>query len=228
MKTAIVTGANRGLGFEISEELAETGFYVFLTARDEEKGNKAVNNLKKKDLNVEFLQMDVSSERSISYAAEKFKKKKLKLDVLVNNAAILKDTGNIINLEYKTLQQTLITNSIGPFYVISSFLPFMEENSRIINISSSAGSLNEMENYAPAYSISKAALNAVTKQFASALKKKKISANSVDPGWVRTDMGGIAAPRSLKKGTETPVWLATEAPIELTGKFLYDKKEMEW
>ncbi len=228
MKTALVTGANRGIGFEIAKELAEKGFYVFLSARDNEKGNKAVEDLRKKSFYVEFLEMDVSDKKSIERAYSEFKSKSKSLDVLVNNAAILIDNCDIINLSLVTFQQTITINTIGPFLVIQAFLPHMKKDARIINISSDSGSLHRMGSKTPAYSISKTALNAVTKQFASALKRKGIAINSVHPGWVRTDMGGLLAPRTLKKGAETVVWLASEAPLDLTGKFFYDKKEMEW
>ncbi len=228
MKTALITGANRGIGFEISKQLAQKGFMVFLSARDNEKGNKAADELKKKGLNIEFLQMDVTDKESINNAAEKFREKSGNLDVLINNAAVLIDEGDITKLELDTFQQTLTTNTVGPYLVIKAFLPFMENGSRIINISSDSGSLRNMGSKTPAYSISKTALNAVTRQFAAVLKRKGIAINSVHPGWVRTDMGGLIAPRSLKKGAETPVWLAAEAPIELTGRYLYDKEEMEW
>lgn len=228
MKTALVTGANKGIGFEIARELAENKFLVFLSARNSEKGNKAVEVLKKKGLNVEFLEMDVSDKESIGHASGEFKSRSKDLDVLVNNAAILIDQDDITKLEPDIFQKTFNTNTAGPFLVIREFLQFMKKGSRIINISSDSGSLHRMGSKTPAYSISKTALNAVTRQFAAALKGKRIAVNSVHPGWVRTDMGGLIAPRSLKKGAETPVWLATEAPIELTGKYLFDKKEMEW
>ncbi len=228
MKTALITGANRGIGFEISEELAEKDFFVFLSARNNEKGNKAAESLKQKGLNVEFLSMDVSDKKSIAQAAEEFNSRSKNLDVLVNNAAVLIDNSDITKLELDTFLQTLTINTIGSFLVIKAFLPFIKKGSRIINISSDSGSLQRMASKTPAYSISKTALNAVTRQFAAALKNKGIAVNSVHPGWVRTDMGGIIASRSLKKGAETAVWLATEAPTELTGKYLYDKKEMEW
>jgi NAD(P)-dependent dehydrogenase (short-subunit alcohol dehydrogenase family) len=228
MKTALVTGANRGIGFEIAKELAEKEFLVFLTARNPEKGNKSADILKKKGLKAEFLEMDVSDEKSIQHAADQFKSKSESLNVLVNNAAILIDKGDIIKLNHDALIQTITTNTIGPFLVIKAFLPFMKKGSRIINISSDSGSLHRMGSKTPAYSISKTALNALTKQFAASLRSKDIAVNSVHPGWVRTDMGGLIAPRSLKKGAETPVWLSTDAPIDLTGKYLYDKKDMEW
>ena len=228
MKTALITGANRGIGFEISKQLAEKEFMVFLSARNNEKGNKAAEELKKKGLNIEFLQMDVNDKESIYNAADKFGTKLQDLDVLINNAAILIDDGDITQLELETFQQTLITNTIGPYLVIKAFLPFLKKDSRIINISSDSGSLYRMGSKTPAYSISKTALNAITRQFASSLKRRGIAVNSVHPGWVRTDMGGLIAPRSLRKGAETLLWLATESPIELTGRYLYEKKDMEW
>jgi NAD(P)-dependent dehydrogenase (short-subunit alcohol dehydrogenase family) len=148
--------------------------------------------------------------------------------VLINNAGILEDSNDITKMPTKELQETLNTNSVGAFTVIREFLPFMKSGSRIINVSSGAGSLTDMSTYAPAYSISKAAMNAITKQFAAALEHKNIAVNSMSPGWVRTDMGGMNANRSLKKGAETIIWLATESPINKTGLFWRDKKVIDW
>jgi NAD(P)-dependent dehydrogenase (short-subunit alcohol dehydrogenase family) len=124
MKTALITGANRGIGFEISKQLAEKEFMVFLSARNNEKGNKAAEELKKKGLNIEFLQMDVNDKESIYNAADKFGTKLQDLDVLINNAAILIDDGDITQLELETFQQTLITNTIGPIWLLKHFSPF--------------------------------------------------------------------------------------------------------
>ncbi len=228
MKTTLITGANKGIGFEVARELGQRGFKVFLTARDPEKGEKAAATLQKKGYNVTFLQMDVSDETSVAKAAKAFKEHADHLDVLVNNAGIYLDKGNILILKMETLLTTLTTNAFGPFLVTQHFLPFLKKGSRIINMASGMGSLSEMEDYGPAYSISKTMVNAITRQFAAALKDQGIAVNSVCPGWVQTDMGGKEAPRPVEKGAETLVWLATEAPITLTGKFLRDKKEIEW
>ena len=227
MKTALVTGANRGIGYEVCKELGELGFHIFLTARISKKGMEAVEKLKKENIEAEFIQMDVADEGSIKSAAAEFGKRAINLDVLINNAAILEDS-EIENMLTKELWNVLNTNSIGAFIVIREFLPFMDKGSRIINVSSGAGALHDMGSYAPAYSISKATLNAITKQFAASLRRKKISVNSVCPGWVRTDMGGWSAPRSVKKGAATIVWLATDAPQNETGLFWRDKKVIEW
>ena len=228
MKTVLVTGANKGIGFEICRQLGTLDFHVILSARNCERGTAAANTLRELGYKIDFLQMDVSDEKSIKDAINEFKKLGVKLDVLINNAGILLDKTNILNLETDILEKTIYTNTIGAFWVIKTFLPLLNNDGRIINISSGLGSLNEMSDYAPAYSISKAAMNAITKQFSIALKNKNIAVNSLSPGWVRTDMGGKGASRSVEKGAETAVWLAADAPINLTGKFLRDRKEIEW
>jgi len=226
-KNTLVTGANRGIGLEVCKQLGKLGHHIFLSARNSDKGKNAVAKLKSENINANFIQMDVSDEESIKKVAEDFGKKSLKLDVLINNAAILEDL-EINKLPTNDLRNVLNINSIGAFIVIREFLPFMDNGSRIINVSSGAGALNDMGTYAPAYSISKTALNAITKQFAGALKHKSIAVNSVTPGWVRTDMGGMSATRSVEKGAETIVWLATEVPIDKTGLFWRDKKVIDW
>jgi len=228
MKTVLVTGANRGIGFEICRQLGEYGFNIFLSARISENGKLAAEKLNALNISVDFLQMDVANEMSIKNASSEFRKINETLDVLINNAAVLEDSNDITKMPTDELLNAIITNSIGAFIVIREFLPFMSEGSRIINVSSEAGALNEMGKYAPAYSISKTTLNAITKQFAAALRQKNISVNSVCPGWVRTDMGGFSAPRSVKKGVETIVWLASEAPQNKTGFFWKDKKVIDW
>jgi len=226
-RTALVTGANRGIGLEVCRQLGQLGHHVFLSARNKEKGSKAIEDLRKENIQIDFIQMDVADEESIKISAKEFGKKSEKLDVLINNAAILRDT-EINKMPTNELQDVLNINSVGAFVVIREFLPFMDKGSRIINVSSGAGALNDMGTYAPAYSISKTALNAITKQFAGALKRKGIAVNSVTPGWVRTDMGGMSASRTIEKGAETIVWLATEASQDKTGLFWRDKKVIDW
>jgi NAD(P)-dependent dehydrogenase (short-subunit alcohol dehydrogenase family) len=122
------------------------------------------------------------------------------------------------------------TNTIGALLMTQTFLPLLRKSpsARIINVSSGAGQLSDMDTWAPAYSISKTALNGVTGQFAAALKDSNIVVNAVCPGWVRTDMGGNEAPRSVEEGADTIVWLATEAPVSLTGQFIKDRKAISW
>lgn len=227
-KSVLITGANKGIGFEIARQLGNLGFRVFLTARNENLGLQAADILKSQNLNVEFIQLDVTDIDSISSAFRKIKKVCSHLDILINNAGIQLDKSNILDMPISMLQKTIETNVFGVIEVIKKFFLLMSKNGRIINISSQLGSLNNMGSYAPAYSISKTMLNAVTRQFSSALKNFGISVNSMHPGWVRTDMGGKQAPLSVEKGAETAVWLASEAPHSLTGKFFYKKKVMEW
>jgi len=230
-KSALITGANRGLGLEVVRQLSQQGFHVFAAARRREAGEKAVVVLRESGAKVSVVELDVAQETSIRAAAQTVARQIAHLDVLVNNAAILdEESRSVFATEAATMREVLATNTIGPLLVAQALLPLLKKcpAGRIINVSSTAGSLNEMGTYAPAYSISKAALNAVTRQLASALKGQGIAVNSVCPGWVRTDMGGRHAPRSLAKGAETIVWLATAAPQNLTGQFLRDRKVIPW
>jgi len=228
MKTVLITGANKGIGYETARQLLLKDFFVIITARNYEKGIAAAESLKKISGSVAFIKMDVSSPESVKEAFLEYKKNFGPLDVLINNAGIMPDRSGIENLDLEILQDTLKTNTFGPLLVTKTFLPVMGKGGRIINISSELGSLNSMGNYYSAYSISKAALNAVTKQYAGLLASSGIAVNSVCPGWVKTDMGGAGASLPVEKGAETPVWLASEAPLALTGKMVKNKSEIPW
>ena len=231
-RTALITGANKGIGKEIARQLAQRGFAVFIGSRDIAKGREASEELCQAGYDSTFIQLDVTDPVSIKNACGTFSQKADHLDVLVNNAGILEDHGEtIVKLNPELLDRTLKSNVSGPIMVIRDFLEYLQKSQsggRIINVSSGAGALNDMDTYAPAYSISKTALNAVTKQFAGALRDQNIAVNCVDPGWVRTDMGGENASRSVEKGAETIVWLATDAPQSESGKFWHDKQEAAW
>lgn len=231
-KVALVTGANKGIGKEVARQLARQGFAVFIGSRDSHRGRETAEELCAEGYETIFLPLDVTDPVSIKNAVGTFSQKADHLDVLINNAAILEDHGeNLTNLNAEMLERTMKTNVIGPILVSQDFLPFLKlapNGGRIVNVSSGAGALGGMETYAPAYSISKTALNAVTKQFAAALRTDTIAVNSVCPGWVRTDMGGPTADRPVEKGAETIVWLATEVSQHETGKFWRDKAEIEW
>ncbi|MFN7117740.1 MAG: SDR family NAD(P)-dependent oxidoreductase [Saprospiraceae bacterium] len=230
MPTALITGANRGIGKEIAWQLGKRGFQVFIGARSEASSREVVADFQQHDIHVGFLAIDVADAASISAAYENLKDQVNKLDVLVNNAGILLDEGApLLQTSLEDIHKTLAINTIGPLLVTQIFAPLLHSGSRVVNVSSGAGAIcGGMGNYAPVYSISKTALNAVTCQLAHALKAKGVVVNAVCPGWVRTDMGGPHASRSVEKGAETPVWLATEAPANLTGKFFRDKKEISW
>jgi NAD(P)-dependent dehydrogenase (short-subunit alcohol dehydrogenase family) len=231
MTTALVTGAYRGIGFEVARQLGERGAHVFVTARRREAGAKAAATLQKTGTKISFVELDVTDAKSIRNAVESVAEQVDHLDVLVNNAAILEDgNGNILHVDAALVEKTLDTNALGPLRVAQAFLPLLTKShsARIINVSSGAGQLSDVSTWAPAYGISKAALNGVTAQLAAALRDKGIAVNSVCPGWVRTEMGGPNAPRSVEEGADTIVWLATEAPRSLTGKFLRDREEIPW
>jgi NAD(P)-dependent dehydrogenase (short-subunit alcohol dehydrogenase family) len=230
VKTALITGANKGIGREVARQLAKRGFHVFVGARNREAGRKAAEEIANKDGKATFLEIDVSDNESVTTAAREFSKMSDHLDVLVNNAGIIVDGDDaILKISDELLRKTLETNTLGALRVTRAFAPLLAKSKapRVINVSSGGGQLTGgADGWAPAYCISKTALNAVTSQLAAA--RPKFAINSVCPGWVRTDMGGRNATRSVEEGAETIVWLASDAPQELTGKFLRDGKEIPW
>jgi NAD(P)-dependent dehydrogenase (short-subunit alcohol dehydrogenase family) len=228
-KTALVTGANKGIGFEVARELARMGLRVFLGARNVEAGRAAAKKLHA-DGDLAFLEIDVSDGDSIRRAAEELAGQTDRLDVLVNNAGILVDEDkDALTITPEIFEATLRTNTLGPWLVAQAFAALLKKSRepRIVNVSSGGGQLEDgADGWAPAYCVSKTALNGVTVQLAAALPKFAI--NSVCPGWVRTDMGGENATRSVAEGAATIVWLATDAPHDLTGKFVKDRKVIPW
>jgi NAD(P)-dependent dehydrogenase (short-subunit alcohol dehydrogenase family) len=230
MNTALVTGANKGIGLEVARQLGSMGFHVFLGARNCENGQKATQALRKTGAMATFVALDVSDPESIRNAVRLVSAAADHLDVLVNNAGvILEGDSSIAQLTSETVTKTFQTNTLGPLLVTQAFLPLLSRSNtpRVINVSSGGGQLADgMDTWAPAYCLSKTALNAVTCLFAAALPN--FSINSVCPGWVRTDMGGPNATRSLEEGADTIVWLATEGPANLTAKFLRDRKAIAW
>jgi NAD(P)-dependent dehydrogenase (short-subunit alcohol dehydrogenase family) len=228
-KTALVTGANKGIGFEVTRELARLGLRVFLGARNAKTGRAAAEKLKSAG-DVVFLEIDISNQKSIHAAATELGGESDRLDVLVNNAGILLDEDeNALSITSEIFETTLRTNTLGPWMVTQAFVPLLKKSAapRIVNVSSGGGQLEDgADGWAPAYCVSKTALNGVTVQLAAALPK--FAVNSVCPGWVRTDMGGENATRSVAEGSATIVWLATEAPHDLTGKFVKDRKVIPW
>lgn len=238
-RIALVTGANKGIGFEVARQLRREGFRVFLGARDEKAGKATADKLNQGTRNggkeerhgsVTFLRIDVTDPRSIQRAAEGFGKQSDRLDALVNNAGILLDDDKeILNCSPEIFENTLRTNALGALLVSQAFVPFLKKSDapRIVNVSSSGGQLDGgADGWAPAYCISKTALNGVTVQLAAALPN--VAVNSVCPGWVRTDMGGSNASRSIAEGASGIVWLAAEAPQKETGKFWRDRKVIPW
>lgn len=229
-RICLVSGGNRGIGFEICNQLAQLGHIVLLTARDLTKGKTATKQLTDKGLDIIFYQMDVSNQKSIDDTYDKIIQRFGRLDVLVNNAAILYDTWQrAIDADFEIVNQAFVTNLLGPWRLSKRFIPIMKKNGygRIVNVSSSAGSLHFMGKGAPAYSISKTALNALTCKLAAELLGTGILVNSIDPGWVATDMGG-AGGRPVEEGVKGIVWACTLPDDGPTGGFFFDGKPIEW
>jgi NAD(P)-dependent dehydrogenase (short-subunit alcohol dehydrogenase family) len=227
-RIAVVTGANRGIGREIARQLAQRGdLHVVLTARDEKKGRAAA-----KELGVDFLQLDVAAGRSVDAFAKLVGKSYGRCDVLVNNAGILADPrgSRVLDSKAETYRETLDTNVLGPLMLAQALVPLMKKHryGRIVNVSSAMGQLSDMGTGSPAYRISKTALNALTLILAADLSGSGILVNSMSPGWVRTDMGGSGAPRSVEEGADTAVWLATLPENGPTGGFFKDRKPIPW
>lgn len=229
VKTALITGSNKGIGFEIARQLGNKGYKVIVSGRDEVKVKTAAESLEKQGIHVKSLIMDISNRKSIEKAQGALAADNVKLSVLVNNAAILLNEDSNIFQDMSILEKTIATNVYGALQVTQAFIPLFEYGARIVNISSGGGSLSDsVGGWAPAYCVSKTLLNSITKQMAYFLSDRGIVVNAVCPGWVKTDMGGKNAPRTVEKGAETPVWLCTEAPEHYTGLFFRDKQIIAW
>ena len=228
---ALVTGANRGIGFEVCRQLAQRDYLVLLSARDAAKANSAAKKLATAGA-VEPLTLDVADAASIQRAAKEVASRHGSLDVLVNNAGINYDTWETVeNADISgTVTETITTNLLGPWRVCQAFLPLLRKRpaARIVNVSSESGSLAKMAAGPPAYQVTKAALNALTRTLAGELHAAHILVNAVCPGWVATEMGGAGAPRSVSEGAAGVVWAATLPDHGPTGGFFRDGKPLPW
>ncbi len=231
---ALITGAYRGLGLETCRQLAMAGYRVILTARRPEAGKAAVDTLVREGLEAEFQPLDVTCAEQIESLAEHIKRTYGRLDVLVNNAGIFPDAepGKAANNAMEADPQTLLagfeTNTLGPFRLCQAMIPLMGRHGRIVNVSSGMGQLSEMNGGSPAYRLSKTALNAVTRIFAEELQGSDIKVNSICPGWVRTQMGGEAAPLSVSEGAQGIVWAATLPADGPSGGFFRHGQRIDW
>ncbi len=230
-QVAVVTGANRGIGLEISTRLADLGFTVIFTARDEEKGLKAMNSLLKSGRKLVFFKLDVTDKTDGIRLSQFLEKEYGRVDVLFNNAAILPDENeSAVSVDLSVVSKTFETNVIGAFMVAQSVVPLMKKNKygRIINISSGLGALSSMGGGYPAYRISKASLNAITRMLADELSHSNILVNSADPGWVKTDMGGPNASKTTAQAVGSILWLAQLPDNGPSGKFFRNMEEAPW
>ena len=225
---ALITGSTRGIGHEVARQLASRGYRVIVTGREADAASRAAAKIGERA--VPHV-LDTSDARSIDTLVRFIEREIGGLDVLVNNAAILLDEGkSIVDVEARELEETWRVNTLGPFLLTKRLAPLLRKSGhgRVVNVSSGAGQLSSMSSYAPSYSTSKAALNAITILFANALRANGVLVNCADPGWVRTDMGGRAAPRSVAQGADTIVWLATLPDDGPTGGFFLDRKRIDW
>jgi NAD(P)-dependent dehydrogenase (short-subunit alcohol dehydrogenase family) len=229
-RVALVTGANRGIGFEVTRQLARRGFTVVLGSRDVQKGQRAAARLAEEGLSVLPRRLDVSDEESVEDLAARMVDDPGRLDVLVNNAAIHYDTWQrALGADLDIVREALETNTFGAWRTCEAFVPLMRRggHGRIVNVTSGAGSLASMGGGTPAYNVSKVALNALTRMLAAELRGTGILVNAVDPGWTATDMGGHGG-RSVEDGAAGVVWAATLPDDGPTGGFFYDGEPETW
>jgi NAD(P)-dependent dehydrogenase (short-subunit alcohol dehydrogenase family) len=231
-RVALVTGANRGLGLETSRQLLSKGLTVVLAGRDDAALERAHRTLTKDEQRRAItVRMDVTDIESVNTAHRKLTERVGSVDVLVNNAAVLVgENDDVLSIPLDAYRDSFETNVFGVIEVCRVFAPDMSraQYGRIVNVSSGAGQLATMSAYAPAYSMSKAALNAFTRILAQTYRASGVLVNAVDPGWVRTDMGGPSAPRSPREGADTIVWLATLPDGGPTGGFFRHRRAIEW
>lgn len=227
-RTALVTGGNRGIGFEACRELAQAGHAVVLSARSETSGKRAAQVLAKEGLDVRFEPMDVADEKSVADCAKRLAAARVHVDVLINNAGIY-SSGGLPDLSTAIMMEALQTNFLGAFWCCRAFMPAMIKArwGRVVNVSSHFGSFAEGLEGAPAYSISKAALNALTVKLAEAAPSS-VKVNSMTPGWVRTRMGGAGADVTVEEACDTLVWLATLPDDGPTGGFFRNRRPTKW
>jgi NAD(P)-dependent dehydrogenase (short-subunit alcohol dehydrogenase family) len=224
-RLALVTGANRGIGREVVRQLIEHGFRTILTARDQEQGRAAAD-----ELGAEFVQLDVADDASVDRCFRTLEERHGRLDVLVNNAAIDYDTWQRgVDADLAVVQQAFETNLFGAWRCCLRGIPLMERNGwgRIVNVSSEGGSLASMGGGTPAYSTSKAALNALTRVLAAELGGSGVLVNAVCPGWIATDMGG-AGGRPVEVGAARVLWAVLLDDDGPTGGFFRDGRQLPW
>jgi len=230
-KIAIVTGGNRGLGLEIARQLMKSDVFVVVGARDRAKCDAALASLKG-DGAADAQVLDVNDTKSVRRFVDYVDKQHGAPSVLVNNAGVYPEEtqAKVVGSSTSIWRETLETNLFGAMRMCREVVPLMQRirYGRIVNMSSGLGQLETMGEGSPAYRVSKAALNALTRTLAAEVAGSGILVNSMSPGWVRTDMGGDEAPRSVEEGADTAVWLSLLPSSGPTGQFFRDRKPIPW
>jgi NAD(P)-dependent dehydrogenase (short-subunit alcohol dehydrogenase family) len=228
-KVILVTGANKGIGFEIVRQLAKLGHDVLLATRNEQNGIEALKLLEKENLVAHVLSLDITNEESIKMAVNQVQHQFGKLDVLIHNAAILlKEDQALLKNNWAVIEESIETDALAHLKVTRYFQSLLRKGSRVIMTSSGGGSMSDpVGGWSPAYCVAKSLLNAITRHLAYEYSSQQINVNAFCPGWVKTDMGGKSAPRTVQQGADTAVWLATTAQVA-SGKFFRDRKEIPW
>ena len=222
-RVALVSGANRGIGAEIARQLADYhGFLVLAGSRDPARIDETDS--------IRAVELDVSSDASVEAARNRIESDPGRLDVLVNNAGIGGSYDGVAEYDLDLAHEVLETNLFGAWRLTQAFLPLLRRggHGRIVNVSSGSGQLSDMNGGTAAYRVSKSGINALTRILSNDEAGHGILANSLCPGWVRTDMGGRGAPRSVAEGADTAVWLATLGDDGPNGGFFRDRKPIPW
>lgn len=226
-QTALVTGANRGIGFEIARQLGQAGAHVLMVSRNEALGGEAVARLAAEGIQASSLLADVSHQEDVVRLREGVKE----LHVLVNNAGVLDEALPTWDQAVAEWDTVLATNLRGPFLMCRAFAPILRNggHGRIVNVSSGMGSFADgLDGGHAAYRVSKAALNALTKNLAHELRGTGVLVNAMCPGWVQTRMGGSSATRTVEEGADTALYLATLPAGGPSGGFYRDRQVIPW
>lgn len=229
-KIAVVTGANRGMGRAVSEKLASLNYHVIMVGRHEKEINEAALFLSHKKLSVESFVADLNNQKDIQKLVEHISQKYGLLDVLINNAGIYVEEGDIFSAEVSVMQTTFETNTMAPFCLMKGLIPLMKKHGhgRVVNVSSGLGSFHGSSSNCPAYCVSKVSLNMLTKLFASEVNGTNVKVNAICPGWVKTDMGGPHATRTIDQGISGMIWAATLDDKGPNGGFFRDGHPIDW
>lgn len=240
-KVALITGANKGIGFETAKQLSKKGIFVLLASRELTRGETAAKSLGGETAGIRAVKLDVVNEADREAIAEYIRKEFGRLDILINNAGVMIEPiggNNTSTIELKLLRETFDVNFFAAVALTQKLLPLLRKSDagRIVNLSSILGSLElhatpgspiyEAKSFA--YDASKAALNSFTIHLAHELRGTKMKVNSAHPGWVKTDMGGEGAPMEIVDGAKTSVQLATLAEDGPNGGYFHMGEPIPW